>query len=64
MASGWREDWARPQFDQARSVSRRWTALAVIVAIALAGAILGQMSVVRDDIARPVPPGPLGRAPL
>lgn len=64
MASGWREDWARPQFNQDRSVRRRWTALVVILAIALAGATLGQMSVVRDDTARPVPPGPLGRAPF
>lgn len=36
----------------------RWAALAVILSIALAGAVLGQMSVVRNDAARPVPPGP------
>ncbi|KRB52325.1 MAG: hypothetical protein V4514_11910 [Pseudomonadota bacterium] len=36
----------------------RWAALAVILSVALAGAVLGQMSVVRDDAARPVPPGP------
>lgn len=39
---------------------RRWFALAVIIATALAGALLGQMSVVRNDPGRPVPPGPLG----
>lgn len=39
---------------------RRWLALAVIIATALAGALLGQMSVVRNDPGRPVPPGPLG----
>jgi hypothetical protein len=44
---------------QGRSARRRWTALAVILAVALAGALLGQMSVVRGDSARPVPPGPL-----
>lgn len=40
------------------SARRRWTALAVILAVALAGGLLGQMSVVRNDTARPVPPGP------
>lgn len=39
---------------------RRWLALAVIIATALAGALLGQLSVVRNDPGRPVPPGPLG----
>lgn len=42
-----------------RSTRRRWTALAVILAVALAGALLGQMSMVRNDAARPVPPGPI-----
>lgn len=46
-----------------RSARRRWTALAVILAMALAAALLGQMSVVRDDAARPVPPGPLSLYP-
>ena len=36
---------------------RRWLAIVVIAAVALAGALLGQMSVVRDDAARPTPPG-------
>lgn len=40
-----------------------WAALAVILSIALAGAVLGQMSVVRDDAARPVPPGPFSPLP-
>jgi len=42
-----------------RSTRRRWAALAVILAVALAGALLGQMSVVRNDAERPVPPGPI-----
>lgn len=42
-----------------RSARRRWAALAVIFAIAFSGALLGQMSIVRDDAAHPVPPGPL-----
>lgn len=45
------------------SVRRRWTALAVILAVAMAGALLGQMSVVRNDAARPVPPGPFSLLP-
>ena len=43
---------------------RRWLAIVVIAAVALAGALLGQMSVVRDDAARPTPPGPLDALPL
>ncbi len=46
-----------------RSAARRWTALAVIFAVALAGALLGQMSVVRNDAARPAPPGPFSLLP-
>ena len=41
------------------AAARRWLALAVILSVALAGALLGQMSVVRNDMSRPVPPGPL-----
>jgi len=43
---------------------RRWLAIVVILAVAMAGALLGQMSVVRDDAARPTPPGPLDALPL
>lgn len=42
---------------------RRWMALAVILAVALAGGLLGQMSVVRNDAERPVPPGPFSLLP-
>jgi hypothetical protein len=42
---------------------RRWIALAVILSVALAGALLGQMSVVRNDASRPVPPGPFSLLP-
>lgn len=45
------------------SAGRRWTALAVILAVALAGALLGQMSAVHNDAERPVPPGPFSLLP-
>lgn len=61
MAHGQEDGWVAPQLEHGRSVRRRWTAIVVIAAVALAGAILGQMSVVRNDAARPVPPGPFGR---
>lgn len=54
------EGWTEAPLGRGRSVRRRWVALAVILGVALAGAVLGQMSVVRNDAARPVPPGPLG----
>ena len=41
---------------------RRWTAIAVVLSVALAGAVLGQMSSVRDD-ARPTPPSPFSYLP-
>lgn len=47
--------------DHHHSLRRRWWALAVILSVALAGALLGQMSVDRGDSARPAPPGPLDR---
>lgn len=46
-----------------RPVRRRWTALTVILSVALAGALLGQMSVVRNDTSRPTPPGPFSQLP-
>ncbi|MDP1601309.1 hypothetical protein [Phenylobacterium sp.] len=46
-----------------RPVRRRWIALAVILSVALAGALLGQMSVVRNDASRPTPPGPFSQLP-
>ncbi|MDP3852817.1 hypothetical protein [Phenylobacterium sp.] len=46
-----------------RMARRRWTALAVVLSVALAGAVLGQMSSVRDDAERPVPPGPFSYLP-
>ncbi len=49
--------------DHGRMLRRRWWAVAVILAMAMAGALLGQMSVVRNDAGRPVPPGPLGHLP-
>ena len=52
------------QEDHGHSLRRRWGALAVILSVALAGALLGQMSVVRGDAARPTPPGPLDRLPF
>lgn len=42
-----------------RLVRRRWLALGVILSVALAGGVIGQMSADRDNAARPVPPGPL-----
>lgn len=42
-----------------RSIRRRWLAFLVILGVALAGALLGQMSAPRGDAGRPVPPGPL-----
>jgi hypothetical protein len=39
-------------------------ALAVILSVALAGALLGQMSVDRGNSARPAPPGPLDLLPF
>ena len=50
--------------DHGHSLRRRWWALAVILSVALAGALLGQMSVVRGDAAHPTPPGPLDRLPF
>lgn len=44
------------------TVRRRWQAVGVIAAVALAGAVLGHMSAARDD--RPVPPGPLTYLPF
>jgi hypothetical protein len=46
------------------SMRRRWLAVAVILTVALAGALLNQMSVVRHDALRPTPPGPLDALPL
>lgn len=48
----------------ASPVRRRWLAVAVILAVAFAGALLGQMSTVRHDAARPTPPGPLDALPF
>lgn len=42
-----------------RAVRRRWLALSVILGVALAGAVLGEMSAARGDANRPTPPGPL-----
>ncbi|WP_309642822.1 hypothetical protein [Phenylobacterium sp.] len=42
---------------------RRWTALAVVLSVALAGGVIGQMSAASDDDARPVPPGPISYLP-
>lgn len=50
--------------DHGRVLRRRWWAIAVIAAVAMAGALLGQMSVVRNDAGRPVPPGPLDQLPF
>ena len=55
---------AGTQEDHGHSLRRRWWALAVILSVALAGALLGQMSVVRGDAAHPTPPGPLDRLPF
>lgn len=49
--------------DPRQSKRRRWAAIGVIFAVALAGALLGQMSTVRGDEARPAPPGPLDSLP-
>ena len=46
-----------------RPIRRRWVALVVILSVALAGALLGQMSVDRNDAARPTPPGPFSLLP-
>jgi hypothetical protein len=46
-----------------RSVRRRWLALSVILGVALAGGVIGQMSANRGDASRPVPPGPLSYLP-
>ena len=43
---------------------RRWLAVVVILTVALASALLNQMSVVRHDALRPTPPGPLDALPL
>ena len=47
----------------AQSRRRRWAAVAVILAVACAGALLGQMSTDHGDAARPVPPGPFETLP-
>lgn len=60
MTHGQDRGWTEAPLERDRSIRRRWLALAVILGVALAGAVLGQMSVVRDDATRPVPPGPLG----
>jgi hypothetical protein len=60
MTHGQFEGWDGARLGRDHSVRRRWAAIAVILGVALAGAVLGQMSVVRNDVARPVPPGPLG----
>jgi hypothetical protein len=46
-----------------RALRRRWLALSVILGVALAGGVIGQMSASRDDASRPVPPGPLSYLP-
>lgn len=46
-----------------RMVRRRWLALSVILGVALAGGIIGQMSASRGDAAHPIPPGPLSYLP-
>lgn len=46
-----------------QSIRRRWLAVAVILAVALAGALLGQMSTSRGDAMRPTPPGPFDPLP-
>lgn len=46
-----------------RMARRRWMAVGAVLSIAVAGGVLGQMSSVRDDAARPVPPGPFSYLP-
>ncbi len=46
-----------------RLARRRWMALGVVLSIAVAGGVLGEMSTVRDDATRPVPPGPFSQLP-
>jgi hypothetical protein len=46
-----------------RSMRRRWMAAGVILSVALAGGILGQMSAGRGGAAHPLPPGPLSYLP-
>jgi hypothetical protein len=46
-----------------RSVRRRWMAAGVILSVALAGGILGQMSGGRGDASHPLPSGPLSYLP-
>lgn len=46
-----------------QSKRRRWAALGVILAVAVAGALLGQMSTDRGDSTRPAPPGPFDTLP-
>lgn len=50
--------------DHGHALRRRWWALAVILSVALAGALLGQMSAVHGDAGRPIPPGPFDRLPF
>jgi hypothetical protein len=45
-----------------RQVRRRSAAIAVIVAIAFAGGLIGQLSAARDGVG-PVPPGPFSYFP-
>ncbi|KQW73496.1 hypothetical protein ASE17_11330 [Phenylobacterium sp. Root77] len=50
--------------DHGHMLRRRWLAVAVIAAVALAGAVLSEMSVARHDADRPAPPGPFGQMPF
>jgi hypothetical protein len=47
-----------------RMSRRRWLAVAVILCIAVAGGVLGQMSAPHDAANRPLPPGPFSYLPL
>lgn len=58
------EGFGLPEANDGHALRRRWWAIAVILAVAMAGALLGQMSVVRNDAGRPVPPGPLDHLPF
>lgn len=46
-----------------RVLRRRWLALSVILGVAFAGGIIGQMSASRGDPAQPTPPGPWSYMP-
>ncbi len=59
--TGWAMDSTPP--GRRASSRRRWLALAVVLSVALAGAVLGQMSTIHDDASRPVPPGPFSPLP-